>query len=79
MIQDIAGFLKSLDSSSFDPIKFLSEQGIRVNVNQIYLQKKIISQLSVRDHIDFMGPALKTTNSQSILTQVTRRRNSNAF
>ena len=72
MNQDISRFLESIDTKSIDPLVFLSEKGIKVNVNQIYLQRKIISQLSVRDHILNMGPALKipASDTKLILAQL---------
>lgn len=65
-IDNIVNYIRGIDLDGKNPLEFLIEDNIRTNPYHKYVIKKIISQLSVRDHINGMAPALKADYPKSI-------------
>lgn len=66
-VSEISNYIQGINLEGKNPLEFLIEDDIRTNPYHKYVVRKIISQLSVEEHIHRLGPALKTEDTRAIL------------
>lgn len=62
----ISDYVGNISFDKKNPLDFLIEDNISTNPYHKYIVRKIISQLEVRDHIHFLGPALNIDYTEEI-------------